>query len=226
MSRILVFGAHPDDEVIGMGGTIAKLVREGHEVRIVVFTRGDEGYPKIELKEAISEVRREELENAAKVLGVKSHDMFDIEDMGLINDKETFKRVIKTIREYQPGIIFTHRFEDRHRDHVAANRIVSEAWWQAGQNVSIELGEPWRAKKLFYFEIFSPFTFPSHIVDITDTFEFKKKAMEKFASQLSVLPNVLRALEGLAIFRGSLIGTRYGEAFLESRIVPEKGLEV
>jgi LmbE family N-acetylglucosaminyl deacetylase len=152
--------------------------------------------------------------------------LFGIEDMGLRNDKETFKRVIKTIRDYQPEIIFTHRFRDRHRDHRAANRLVSEAWWQAGQNVSIELGKPWRAKKLFCFEIFSPFTFPSNIVDVTDTFELKKKAMEKFASQLSVLPTVLQALEGLAIFRGSLIGTRYGEAFQESRIVPEKGLKV
>jgi LmbE family N-acetylglucosaminyl deacetylase len=90
----------------------------------------------------------------------------------------------------------------------------------------MELGNPWRPRALYYYEETSPFRFPSHIVDITETFDAKINAMRTYTSQLPVVPFILDGIEGQAISRGSVIGTKYGEAFLRSKVTPRKELEI
>ena len=226
MGIVLIFGAHPDDEVVGMGGTIAKLAQTGHEVFVVIFTKGEEGYAEKKLKETISDLRQSEIERVRSILGIKKYELMGRPDMGLVNDKDTFKETIKMIRRYRPDAVFTHHRVDRHRDHLAASRLVAEAFWQSGEPVSMDLGEPWRPRALYYYEEVYPFKFPSHIVDITETFDAKMSAMKTYTSQLSVVPFILGGMEGQAIFRGSTIGTKYGEAFLRSNVVPSRELEI
>jgi LmbE family N-acetylglucosaminyl deacetylase len=221
-----VFGAHPDDEVVGMGGTIAKLAQKGHEVFVVIFTKGEEGYAEKKLRETISGLRQEEVERVRGILGVKRYELMERPDMGLRNDKETFKETIQLIRKYRPDIVFTHYGVDRHRDHRVASRTVAEAFWQSTEPVSVDLGEPWKPRALYYYEESHPFKFPSHIVDITDTFDTKIRAMKTYTSQLSVAPFIVDGIEGQAIFRGSAIGTKYGEAFLKSNVTPTRELDI
>jgi LmbE family N-acetylglucosaminyl deacetylase len=225
MGIFLIFGAHPDDEVVGMGGTIAKLANAGNEVFVVIFTKGEEGYAEKKLKETISDLRQREIERVRGILGIKKYELMGRPDMGLRNDKETFKESIRIIRRFRPDAVFTHHRVNRHRDHIAASQIVTEAFWQAGEPVSLELGDPWKPRFLYYYEESYPLKFPSHIVDITQTFDAKMNAMRTYTSQLSVVPFILGGIEGQAIARGSAIGARYGEAFLRSNIRPSRELE-
>nr|MDO8098990.1 PIG-L family deacetylase [Candidatus Njordarchaeota archaeon] len=224
--RFLVFGAHPDDEVVGVGATIAKLAKAGHDVFVVIFTKGEEGYADRRLKDTIAELREKEIEKVRGILGVKKYELLGRPDMGLKNDKETFKESIRLIRKFKPEAIFTHHKVDRHRDHIAASRLATEAFWQAGEPVSMDLGDPWRSKALYYFEEAYPFKFPSNIVDVTQTFEAKISAMKTYLSQLPVVPFILGGIEGQAIARGALIGVKYGEAFLRSNVIPRVGLDL
>lgn len=226
IGKIVVFGAHPDDEVVGAGGTIAKLSKTGSEVFVVIFTKGEEGYADKKLKSTISELRRKEIEKVKGILGVKEYRLLGRPDMGLTNDKETFKETIRLIREYRPDAVLTHYRVDRHRDHRAASKLVTEAVWQSMEPVSMELGDPWRAKALYYFEETYPFKFPSHIVDITETFEAKIDAMKTYNSQLPVVPFIMGGIEGQAIARGALIGAKFGEAFLRSNVTPRAELDL
>ena len=149
--RVLVFGAHPDDEM-AMSGTMAKLADQGCEVHVCISTDGSEGFPKPEWKDRIVEMRKREQAEADKVLGVAKRHHIGAPDMGLTNDKATFKEFIRVIRAVRPDAIFTHGPHDQHRDHLNTHTISLEAAWQAGQPVSADLGEPWRTPHVLYFK--------------------------------------------------------------------------
>jgi len=140
--RVLVFGAHPDDE-LGMSPAMALMASRGVHVAVCIATDGSEGYPRPEWKDTIVQMRAKEMEEADKVVGIAQRICLGIEDMGLTNDKETFKRFIKVIRDVRPDVVFTHGPHDIHRDHLATHALSKEATWQAGQPVSADLGEPW-----------------------------------------------------------------------------------
>jgi mycothiol S-conjugate amidase len=149
--RILVFGAHPDDE-FSMAGTMAKLAEAGVGVYVVTMTNGNEGYPRPEWRDRIVEMRREEAAAADKVLGVARRWILDIEDMGLTADKATVKQCIAIVREVRPHAVFTHGPHDRHRDHLATHTVGVQATWHAGEPVAAELGEPWRTPHVYYYK--------------------------------------------------------------------------
>ena len=219
VERALVICAHPDDEVIALGGTIRKLVNQGTDVRVLMFANGNEGYVTPEEKHAIVERRRKEREVVQQILGVSQYETYEYGDYGIPANAETYKICIKAIRAHRPQVIFTHYWAEYMAHHSVAT-IATEAWWQAGWQCSAELGEPWQAKALFYFETLHPLPEVSDVVDITDTYEIKVKAMQAYASQHDVVSGVLQQIEGLAKYRGSLIGVPYGEAFMRSRFVP------
>ncbi len=213
---ILVFGAHPDDEIIGVGGTIAKLSRMGKDVYVVTFTAGETGYARPEEKDSIANIRLKEAQACDKILGIKERVVLGRPTQGVANDKETYQECVRIIRKYKPDVIFTHWNKDKHRDHRAVSEVTEEAWWKAQENVLADMGTPWRAKELYFYEINELFAFPSLLIDISDTLEFKLKAMETQSSQMDVLPNIMRYIEALAQVRGYLRGTKYAEAFLSS----------
>lgn len=148
--RVLVFGAHPDDELV-MAPAMAKFVSLGVEVVVAMMTDGCEGYPSPEMKDTIVETRRREQEEADHVLGTRRVHL-GRPDMGLVNDKQTLLDVMRVIREVRPDAIFTHGHEERHRDHLATHHISLEAAWQGGEPVSTGLGEPWITPHLWYYK--------------------------------------------------------------------------
>jgi len=179
--RIMVFGAHADDE-IRMAGTIAKMANAGTRVVVVTMTNGCEGYPKPELKDTIVELRRQEAAECDKVLGIARRIILDIPDMGLVNDKETLQKCIKLIREERPEAVFTHGPIDRHRDHLNTHAISIEARWHAGEPVAAELGESWYPPHLYYYKGVVGNELPSINIDVTETAE---KYVEALATQVS-----------------------------------------
>jgi len=230
--RILVFGAHSDDETIGLGGTIARLAEIGYEVIVITFCWSetgeweDSGYARAEWRRSIAMMRRDEALKADEILGVRKRIGLGLAVQGVVNDRATYQRVVKIIREYRPIAIFTHFYEDKHRDHRAVSALAEEARWKAAENVLADLGKPWYTPALFFYEVTEPFTHPSHVVDITETFHKKLEAMQAFRSQLEVLPGILDYIEGLAKARGFLIGVKYAEAFLDSHLLPQKGIKL
>jgi len=218
----LVFAAHADDEIIGLGGTIAKLSALGSRVVLVVFTTGETAYSDIKLKNKIGLIRDEENKKSMKILGIKEKINLGLPCQGVENTKEIYQECVRIIRKFKPDVIFTHWNKDKHRDHRAISVITEEARWKATENVLVDLGKPWYTQYMFFYEILELFTFPSLVVDITDTFDKKILAMKTQKSQFSVLPGILNYIEGLAKTRGYMCGTKYAEAFLESNFIPKK----
>lgn len=221
IKRILVLVAHPDDETIGIGGTIRKLADNGCEATVAFFTNGDEGFVDPELKKKIVEIRKAEVDKIQKILGFKNFEFVGYPDMALPNDKDALKKTIALIRKYKPETIFTHSEVDKHRDHRALNAIAKEAFWQAGESVSTDMGKPWKAKSLYFFEVLDLIE-PTHVCDISGTYEVVEKAIKIYVSQLEVLPGLMQKISALKSFRGAQIGKKYGEALTKYSKIPEE----
>jgi len=179
-STILVFAAHPDDE-IRMAGTMAKLSAAGVQVFVCQYTNGSEGYPRPEWRDKIVEMRIKEADACNAVLGITKRYMVGRDDMALVNDKETFLETIRIIREVRPDAIFTHGPEDFHRDHRATCELSIEAAWQAGEPVAAQLGEPHVTPHVFYYKGVRS-RLPDLIYDVSD---FAHKTQEALAVQES-----------------------------------------
>ncbi|HEX2910713.1 MAG TPA: PIG-L family deacetylase [Chloroflexia bacterium] len=220
-SRVLVFGAHPDDEIIGCGGTLARLAAEGAHTVVVTFTDGGTGYSKLEEANAIVNIRQSESQASAKVLGVKELINLGFPTQALVNNRETYQKVVQIIRSVRPDVIFCHYKEDKHRDHQTVAAVVDEARWKATENAQPDLGQPWYTPQLFFYEIHDLFTHPSILVDTSDFCDKKIEALETQKSQLEVLPGVISYCKSLAQARGYLAGTQYAEAFLASNLLPQ-----
>jgi len=220
VQRALVICCHPDDEVLGIGGTIKKLTNQGVEVSVLMFANGNEGYTQMEEKERIVEIRRKEREEVGRFLGISHYEAYDYGDFAIPEDETTYKMCIRAIRQYRPDVVFTHYWNE-YRTHKAVASITEEAFWQAGWTCSLDLGEPWKASALYHFEVIQLMPSVSSVVDITDTYEDKVRAMEAYASQCdSVVSSALQQIEGRALTRGAQVGVKYGEALLLNTTVP------
>lgn len=220
IERALVICAHPDDEVLGLGGTIKKMTNAGIQVDVLMFANGNEGYTTMEDKERIVEIRRKEREAVRQILGIHHFETYDYEDYAIPANEVTYKICMKAIRTYKPDAVFTHYWKE-YNTHKSVASIASDAFWQAGWICSLDLGDPWKAQALYHFEVIELLPHVSHIVDITDTFEAKMEAMRAYASQCTVVSGALQQIEGKALMRGAQAGLKYGEAFLKNINRPE-----
>lgn len=219
---VLIFSAHPDDAELAMGGTIAKLTKENLKVGIVDFTRGELG------TRGTAETRQKEAFQAAITLKVANRDNLHIQDGGISDTRENVAKVIMCIRKYMPKIIFAPYFNDRHPDHMETSKIVKKAMFFSGLPKiktfdKEKMQEAFRPKKLFYYMQTYAFE-PSFIVDISDAYEEKMKAISAYSTQFfdpkSVepetfisQPNFLKFVQSRAQVYGFRIGKDYGEPF-------------
>jgi bacillithiol biosynthesis deacetylase BshB1 len=225
---VLVFAAHPDDAELSMGGTIAKLTKNNLKVGIIDLTKGELG------TRGSAEIRQKEAFLAAGILKVSLRENLLIPDGDIERKKENQMKVVMAIRRYRPKIIFAPYFNDRHPDHVHTSRLVKEAMFSTGlskvKTFDKEVVQnPYRPKKLYYYMQTYPFE-PSFIVDITDCFETKMKAVQCYGSQFHdprskepetfiSRPEFLNFIESRAQVFGFQIDKKYGEPFFcEERI--------
>ncbi len=217
--KVLLFCAHPDDEVIGMGGTIRKFSEQGANVRLVHFSPGAEGYATPAEKATICETRRQETMKVCDVLGIASYRNLGLLDWSIEVGNDTYRMVIEEIRSFQPDIVFTHCASDYH-DHKNVNQVVNEGWFHASLECAMEEHPVWKDVPLYEFEVIVPQHQPQLIVDVSDTFQYKLKAMECYYSQTGVVGGSAQMVEGRALMRGQQIGARYGEAFSRTLMRP------
>ncbi|MBC7653182.1 MAG: bacillithiol biosynthesis deacetylase BshB1, partial [Oligoflexus sp.] len=123
---LLFIVAHPDDVELGAAGTILKHKKAGKKVGIIDLTRGELG------TRGTSETRKQEAANAADILGLDVRENLAIRDGFFKNDEENQLKVIAAIRKYQPEIVITNAYEDRHPDHARACELVNDACFLSG----------------------------------------------------------------------------------------------
>jgi len=230
---ILVLAAHPDDAELAVAGTIIARVRAGREVGIVDLTRGELG------TRGTPEIRQTESLQASKILGISVRETLSIPDAFFEVNQVNQLEVIKMIRKYQPEILITNAISDRHPDHARASNLVVEASFKSGlTKVETELDGTlqvrWRPKVLYHF-IQDRYIQPDFIVDVSDFWEEKMKAIQAYKSQFyspdSQEPSTfvssqyfLEAIEVRGREFGHAIGTQYGEGFTVERTVGIRNL--
>lgn len=221
LTRAMVFAAHPDDELIGAGGTISRLQLSGKNVRVIVFSCGGGGATAEEAsvlsEDKVRAIRESETRMVATSLGVE-HRILGLEEIE--EWREVTKMLVRELRLFKPELVFTHSPLDKHHLHRSVSKISTEASWHAGAKVYGELGKPWSISAIYYYEVFDLFTEPSMIVDVTDTFNLKLKALRLYKSQLKVFPGLDEYLEALAKVRGYQAGVKFGEAFMQASSIP------
>jgi LmbE family N-acetylglucosaminyl deacetylase len=222
LQRVLVFGAHPDDETLGMGGTIARLSQKGAEVTVVTFTRGETAYENKSQMEEVARIREKEERAVKEILGIKEWVNLNQPCQGLVAGREMYQEVVRLIRKYKPQAIFTHYKTDRHWDHRSAKEIVERAWYKAAE-AGVLGKDSWSADYLFSYEIFELFPLPELLVDITETIPKKVEAMKAYKSQEKVLSQSVKIEEyilALGKARGYLRKAKYAEAFKRHGMIP------
>src|SRR3989338_1918229 len=217
---ILILAAHPDDEVLGCGGTIAKLADEGAIVHVAfladgVFSRASEqAAQQLELAS-----RRAAAQKACEILGVKSVSFGDFPDnrMDTIPLLDIIQAVGTLIVQHQPEIVFTHHAGDVNIDHRRLHEAVVTA-------CRPQHGHP--VKTLLCFEVPSstewqlpgsaPAFIPNWFVDISATLERKMAALEAYAGELRAWPHPRsrQGVEHLVHWRGATVGVDAAEAFI------------
>lgn len=220
---ILILAAHPDDEVLGCGGSIAKLADQGATVHVAfladgVFSRtGDIGAQQVELS-----ARRAAAQKACDILGVRSVFFGEFPDnrMDTIALIDIIKPIEALVAKYQPDTVFTHHAGDVNIDHQRIHEAVATA-------CRPQLGHP--VKTLLCFEVPSstewqlpgsaPVFAPNWFVDISDTLERKLAALDAYAAELRAWPHPRsrQAVEHLAHWRGATVGVDAAEAFTLGR---------
>ncbi len=123
--KVLMIGAHQDDNEFRCGALASKFVKKGYDVRFLSLCNGCGGHHVMTPKETTAK-RATESANVAKLLGI-TYDVWDIDDCNITADLPTRKRLIRYIREYCPDLIITHRPNDYHADHRAAGQLVQDA---------------------------------------------------------------------------------------------------
>ena len=124
--RILVFAPHPDDEVLGCGGTIVRRIKEGYDVYIVFMTDGGSSHPNIYSTE-LKAVRQQEAKDAARILGVDQENLFFLNaQVGYLGKQknETMKKVCSILTQLAPVQVYYPDVTDVRSDHRATNNIV------------------------------------------------------------------------------------------------------
>ena len=223
MTNILVVGPHPDDQELGMGGTIAKLAEQGHDVLLLDMTNGEptpHGDP---------QTRAVEATKAAEILGVKRQ-LLDLPNRMLEHNIESRHLVAGVIREHQAQIVFTPYFQDAHPDHVATTRIVEDARFDA-KLTKIDLpGEPIYPKWLFYYYCthLRWVTDPNFLFDITGYEDRKRDSIVAYETQFVIPERNRRIVEWIKSaneYLGSRIGVTSAEPFYTKEPLGLTGLD-
>ncbi len=231
---ILVFSAHPDDAELGCGGTIAKHIAEGRKVGIVDLTKGELG------TRGTVETRHQEAQDSAKILGISSRENIGLPDGFFQNDSETQLTVIRAIRKYKPEIVLANAIYDRHIDHGKGASLAHDASFLSGLS-KIEtrdengiIQEAWRPKVVYHY-IQSVLIEPDFVVDVSDFWDTKMKAIRAFKTQFHdpksnepetyiSSPAFLNMIESRGIEFGHAIAKKYGEGFTVRRYPGVKSL--
>ena len=219
---LLVFGPHPDDIEIGLGGTVARHAAAGDHVGLCDLTEGELS------SNGTVEVRRQEAAAAARVLGAAFRENLRWPDGGITGTDSQLLDIVRLIRRTRPRTVALPYWEDRHPDHRTASDVLSRAAFKSGlRRFAPDLGEAWRPDWICYYFIndSAPESFG---IDVSAHYETKRRALACHRSQFTptatesvstrlTVPQFQQLIES----RDAHLGARAGVAFAEAVVVRE-----
>jgi len=225
---LLVFGPHPDDLEIGVGGSIAKHVSLGHAVGLCDLTRGELG------TNGTPDERLKESEAAREVLGARWRENLGLPDGDIGGDPAHVAKIVGLIRRARPKTIAVPYRRDRHPDHEAASRLLTRAAFLSGLARYAAPGEKWRADWLLYYFI-NDSTRPSFVVDVSAHYATKRAALACHRSQFAPpstdvsatrlnTPRFQQLIESRDAQFGALIGVEFAEGIVVRELMTREDL--
>jgi bacillithiol biosynthesis deacetylase BshB1 len=224
---LLAIAAHPDDIELSSGATIALHASLGQKIGIVDLTQGEMG------TRGTPQQRLMEAQAAKNILGVVVRENMKFKDAFFKNDHEHQLALIKIIRKYQPDIVIANAPDDRHSDHPRGSQLVTEACFMSGLAKIETLYEghsqnAWRPRAVYYV-IQSKFLQPDFIIDVSEYWDQKMKAIRAYKSQFYdpnskepetyiSSPEFMNMIEARGKELGHAIGAKYGEGFITQRL--------
>lgn len=221
---LLAIAAHRDDVELTCSGTLIKAAKQGYRTAILDLTQGEMG------SRGSVELRASEASRAAELMGVQARENLGLPDAGIVNDLATRERLARAIRRFKPKVVIAPAREGRHPDHHTTAQLVRDACFVAGLAKLAPDVPKHRPKKLIHCVSFrEDFGKPTFVVDISEEFETKMKAIRCYDSQFTgeiqageVFPNgepLYDIVRHQSAHYGSLIRCRYGEPFYTSETV-------
>ena len=220
---VLVCAAHPDDEVLGCGGTMARHVEDGDAVHVIFVADGIGSRHSPNAEHELVE-RRQAAENAARIIGTERPHHLDYPDqrldtIPLLDITRSIEALLATIR---PDLIYTHHGDDLNADH----RLVSEAIMTAvrpmpGQPVAAVYGFETLTSTEWVFHSRATAFRPNRFIGIETTLKRKLDALRAYHAEMRAFPHPrsYETVELLAKLRGSTVGLAAAEAFTVLREV-------
>ncbi|MDB4904214.1 MAG: bacillithiol biosynthesis deacetylase BshB1 [Mucilaginibacter sp.] len=226
---ILVLSVHPDDAELGCAGTLLKHIAAGKKVGIADLTRGELG------TRGSAEIRDTEAADSAQILGLSIRENLGLPDGFFQNTPEYQFKIIEVIRKYQPQIIITNAYHDRHPDHGRAHNLVEEAAFLAGlrkveTHLDGSLQQAWRPELVLHF-IQDSYIKPDILIDVTEYWDKKIESIRAFKSQFFnpewqdepqtyiSSPDFIQIIEARAREFGKSIRVKYAEGFTSRKIL-------
>ena len=225
---LLVFGAHPDDVELSCSGTLLVEKMKGKKVGIVDLTLGELG------TRGTAETRKQEAIDAAAIMKIGIRENLEMADGFFQNDEAHQRKIISSLRKYQPEIVLCNAPADRHPDHGRAADLIYTAAFLSGltkietvDNSSLQ--QAWRPKYVFNY-IQDRYFNPDFVVDITDVFDKKIEAIKAYKTQFYnpgskepetyiSSPEFLESIIYRSKMFGKLIGVKYAEGFLSKKMI-------
>jgi bacillithiol biosynthesis deacetylase BshB1 len=214
---ILAFGSHPDDVELGCGGALFKLKKLGYRTGIIDLTEGE-----LSSRGTMGQ-RIEESTQSAKILKVDTRQNLKIPDGNIQVTTKNRELIVKKIRQYRPILVFAPYPDDRHPDHIHASNLVTEGWFYAGVKKILKNIPTHRSFRIIYYMAKYEFI-PSFVIDISNEFETKMKALQSYKSQFynpkwpeeqTFISSqwFIESVEFRARHFGWIAGVKYGEPF-------------
>jgi len=234
---ILAIGVHPDDVELGCSGTIINEIKKGKKVAVLDLTQGELG------TRGTVEIRYKESAEAARIMGVQFRENLKMRDGFFRNDEEHQLKLISFLRKYQPEIVLSNILDDRHPDHGRAGHLIADSCFLSGlakietKDEKGKLQERWRPKQVLHY-MQDWYHEPDLLVDISDSFEQRMKAIEAYSTQFYnresgdegpqtyiSTPDFLDSVIARARMLGKRVGVKYAEGFITEKKIGIRDLD-
>lgn len=219
--RVLVIAPHPDDDIIGCGGSIVNHISNRSNVYIAYVTNGDASNQAY-FPEEFRKLRQKETLKAAEILGVESQNIFFLEEsVWNIRTNECRLKLLKLIRKLKPNICYIPHANDAHVDHKIVHQAATEAinmasgpWFKEYEKKE----NSWEVPVVLSYEVWTPLGEFSYTADISGFMDKKLSALREHKSQIAYT-KYDEAVEGLNRYRGIMTGKgKYCECFKVEKI--------
>ena len=198
MLRELIIAPHPDDEVIGCGGTISKLLDRKHEVGIIYLSSGNQ----------IQTTREQEAKEVCNYFSIGYFEFLGLNGASFSASLPNVQELMHIFSDFRPDLVFVNHRDDSDPEHKLAYDLASQAFWRYNEQHTQR-----QIRGMAYYEIHKPMSKYHLVEDISDVMSIKLEALGLYKSQLANAPWD-RAVEGLNKFRGAMHeGYDYAEVF-------------